>query len=539
MNADESEKGDKGESSGQGNPGTVRAATQPAKRRSATKRARAAAKGGNGGQKGSSERAAPEIVAALKAIQDVVTTPGAADAAIKAIKAIISASPAALGAVKDIAAGAVRAGRTRGVPKRAICLAGGGPAAGLHIGVLQGLKEHGIEFDNEDSVWALSCIGAWVGIVYNQAKEGRGLEETYNFFRDVFRDDESFRSFPTNTIFSPDWFGYADALQDFLLEPQNYRNAFVPRKIMESLVYTLSWLGDRENWRNFSEGDFNRWTLNHVLAVHPAARFLTALIFKSKINGRTKLHYPDSRFLKDIKFEKLNEPGKPYIFHNAWNLSKQELQLFSNRNPATHDYKRITPASLCACSALPLIEQTVQIDGDIYCEGALIDTVNFEELLEDHPDLDEIWISRIVDASQILPPKNMLDSTANLCELFAATVGEDDVKLFKYHVKEAVLNSTKRKWTGTIIEIQVERSINFEWSHTNLENGCARGREAAHQAYGRYETRIKDKKPNQLLIIEPTDEEKQKREKTKRERFNAIEQLLPLLRGDHGYRSLR
>ena len=220
---------------------------------------------------------------------------------------------------------ASRRGKGAHTAKRAICLAGGGPAAGLHIGVLQGLKEHGIKFDNENSVWALSCIGAWVGIVYNQAKEGRGLEETNNFFRDVFRDDKSFRSFPTNTIFSPDWFGYADALQDFLLEPQNYRNAFVPRKIMESLVYTLSWLGDRENWRNFSEGDFNRWTLNHVLAVHPAARFLTALIFKSKINGRTKLHYPDSRFLKDIKFEQLNEPGKPYIFHNAWNLSKQEL----------------------------------------------------------------------------------------------------------------------------------------------------------------------------------------------------------------------
>ena len=24
---------------------------------------------------------------------------------------------------------------------------------------------------------------------------------------------------------------------------------------------------------------------------------------------------------------------------------------------------------------------------------------------------------------------------ANLCQLFAATVGEDDVKLFKYHVR--------------------------------------------------------------------------------------------------------
>ena len=48
--------------------------------------------------------------------------------------------------------------------KRAITLGGGGPAAGLHIGVLEALADRNIEFD----VWSLSCIGAWVGIVYNQ-----------------------------------------------------------------------------------------------------------------------------------------------------------------------------------------------------------------------------------------------------------------------------------------------------------------------------------------------------------------------------------
>lgn len=48
--------------------------------------------------------------------------------------------------------------------KRAIALGGGGPAAGLHIGVLEALANADIEFE----VWALSCIGAWVGIVYNQ-----------------------------------------------------------------------------------------------------------------------------------------------------------------------------------------------------------------------------------------------------------------------------------------------------------------------------------------------------------------------------------
>ena len=526
MNADEDEKGGKSGSSGQRDPGEVGAANQPAKQRAPMKRTRPAAKTANGRKTSTSERTSPKDVAAHEAFDDLVKKLGGPEAAMKAFEAVTKNT-------------ATRQGRNGDGPKRAICLAGGGPAAGLHIGVLQGLKENGIDFDNENSVWALSCIGAWVGIIYNQAKDGKGLEATQAFFRNVFRDDESFRSFPTNTIFSPDWFGYLDAMQDFLCEPQNYRNAFVPRKMMESFLYTLSGLRDRKNWRHFSEGDFNRWTLNHVLAVHPVSRFLTALIFKSKINGRTKLHYPDSKFLTDIKFERLYEPGKPYIFHNAWNLTKQKLQLFSNWDPEGESYKRISPASLCACSALPLIEQTVQVDGDTYCEGALVDTVNFEELIEDHPDLDEIWISRIVDSGQIVAPKNMLDSTANLCELFAATVGEDDVKLFKYHVKETVLKRTKRKWTGTIIEVQVERNINFEWSHTNLENGCERGREAAHQAYARYADVIDDKKPNELLIVAPTEEEKKQREQARREWIIATEQAMPWLRAGRGYWSPR
>jgi hypothetical protein len=55
-------------------------------------------------------------------------------------------------------------------------------------------------------------------------------------------------------------------------------------------------------------------------------------------------------------------------------------------------------------------------------------------LLQDHPDLDEIWVSRIVDAQQVRKPQNLHDSLANLCQLFAATVGEDDVRLFEHHM---------------------------------------------------------------------------------------------------------
>src|SRR6202790_1810016 len=109
--------------------------------------------------------------------------------------------------------------------KRAITLGGGGPAAGLHIGVLEALAaadKPKITFD----VWALSCIGAWVGIVYNQFDKNKNrADETYKFFRDgVFRDDESYKRFPINTVFGPDWRSNIEALNNFVTEPDNYKD---------------------------------------------------------------------------------------------------------------------------------------------------------------------------------------------------------------------------------------------------------------------------------------------------------------------------
>jgi predicted acylesterase/phospholipase RssA len=380
------------------------------------------------------------------------------------------------------------------MPKRAICLAGGGPAAGLHIGVLQRLKEglpnnEALDFD----VWALSCIGAWVGVVYNQAESGKEVQQTYDFFRQVFRDDKSFKSFPMNTVFAPDLAGNAEAMMDFLFDAQNYRNAFLPKKIMESFLHSCSLLSrERKDWK-WSEGDFNQWVLNHFLAVNPAMRFSLALLYKSQIDGLFKLNYPDSGFLQKINFGKLNDRSKPYIFYNAFNFETNTIDLFANNSPTKprkQDHKAISAESLCACSALPFVEQTVEVDGTRYCEGALVDTVNFESLLKDHhrpqenDGLDEIWISRIIDAKQIRPPNNLHDAFANLCQLFAATVGEDDVRLFEYHVREDA--SKPNAFNGTIVEIRVDSRITFDWSHENLDTGRRQGYLAADEACKKY-----------------------------------------------------
>jgi predicted acylesterase/phospholipase RssA len=421
--------------------------------------------------------------------------------------------------------------------KRAITLGGGGPAAGLHIGVLDALQAADITFD----VWALSCIGAWVGIVYNQCDTDKDrAEQTYQFFRSgVFRDDESYEHFPINKVFGSDWRSNTKALNKFITAPDNYEDfAWDPYRMMDSFQESMSLLLDHmpgrdKKFRKLDEGDLNSWILNHALAPNPFVRYFTSMMYLSNVTGLSRINYPDSDFMKGIKFENLFEnkkvgdkekEKKPFIFHNAWNLDKRELALFSNHRMNDKAYQgAINATTLCACSALPFIEQTVKIGEDTYCEGALVDTVNFQSLIEEHGnELDEIWVSRIVDSQQIRKPKNLHDSLANLCELFAATVGEDDVKLFKYHLKE------EKRWKGTVIEIHVPAKIDFKWNHRNLDKGRELGRAAAEDAIAAYRaaagTKTAAENEKVRFINENPKEDKKKRalldEYLKRERLD-------------------
>jgi predicted acylesterase/phospholipase RssA len=150
--------------------------------------------------------------------------------------------------------------------KRAITLGGGGPAAGLHIGVLEAL--HAAEITPKINVWALSCIGAWVGIVYNQWGDNENkVERTYQFFKNgVFRDDESYKRFPINTVFGRDWRSNIKALNNFVTDRDNYKDfLWDPYRMMDffqdSMKIMFEQLPDRDQRKKFTkldEGDFNR-----------------------------------------------------------------------------------------------------------------------------------------------------------------------------------------------------------------------------------------------------------------------------------------
>lgn len=440
-----------------------------------------------------------------------------------------------------MASSAKRAPRKK---KRAIALAGGGPAAGFHIGALSALEEHGITFD----IWSLSCIGAWVGVYYNLMTGPNKAKQTFDFFKEhAFRDTASYQGFPVNKAFTPNLQAYATAWMTHALDPKTYRDVFnVGTDLPSAAAGWSKFLATPAMWG--SEGDRNAHVLNNILAVHPMSRFLTSMLYSSGINGLSNIYYKDSTFLANIKLAELDllnveglgqfssaqlsdlirsyDPGLipaerrqlPEIYHNAWRLTDDSklppvtgaLQLFNNK---WYDYRRrdklprtylpITHPSLCSCSALPYIEQTVQVPNDDfreYSEGALFDTVSFRNLVEDHPDLDEIWVCRIVDYRQVRLQKNLHDSLGNLCEQFAAEVGENDIELFKSHL---------RKSTGRIpriveIPLQPKTRINYRWDHENLQLSFDEGQRAVRTLLEQSTPPSRSRSQSQSLSSETT-----------------------------------
>jgi len=374
-----------------------------------------------------------------------------------------------------------------GTKKRALALAGGGPAAGLHIGALKALEEAGITFD----VFSLSCVGAWVGLVYNTRSardaQGRGpAEQTLDFFEKYcFRDDDSYAWFPMNRGFAPDFIALWWALASFPFSKDNDWSKLVPAS-PQAWAGMFRWMAPFAEGRWPTQQEINAGILNDWLAVNPATRYFTSLAFKSQINGLARIYYQDSHVLEEVFQGDRLAQVKPDIYHNAWRMPRGDepgrIQIFHNRpdpaNPAHKDYLTISKKSLCACSALPFIEESVKLDdGYEYTEGALVDTVNFANLLRDHANIDEVWVSRIVDEGQVQPARSLGDSLANLPMQFAAEVGEDDIKLFRQHL----LNQSVMRPRVVEIPIKPKTEVRFHWSHENLRQGYKEGYEAVRR----------------------------------------------------------
>ncbi|MDP2697126.1 patatin-like phospholipase family protein [Thalassospira sp.] len=356
--------------------------------------------------------------------------------------------------------------------KRAIFLSGGGPAVGLSLGVLKRLRE---EADIKFDVWSSACIGAWLAVSYHQADEGQEIEQSVEFFRKIFRPANVYERFPIAGAFAPDFFSDFHNKMAYLFNPASYNNLIVPEAIAGAADHVQHFMKNPKYW---TPHNLNDVLLNGVLAAHPVARFMVGALYQTETKGLAKIYSPDSMFLDRLKFDRLYQEDKPAIFHNAYNLTQQRLELFTNK-PEKYNLPAMDGQTLCACSALPFIEEPVEINGDMYCEGATVDTVSFFDFLRLHPDVDEVWVSRILDLKQVRQPQNLYDSLNNLVMMFAASASEDAVERFKREVAES-----GRKIN--IIEIPVSPNITYDWTWENLDCGIEDGYQATSAVLEQY-----------------------------------------------------
>ncbi|QHQ36344.1 patatin-like phospholipase family protein [Algicella marina] len=348
--------------------------------------------------------------------------------------------------------------------KRAITLGGGGPAAGLHLGALKCFRDHGITFD----VWALSCIGVWVGAHYVCYPPETAPEDTIEHFRKyVFRDDVSYDKFPISPGFVPDIQHNSTALMKYLVDPTSYQNLFAPVAIRQAGEALQTYMSDPKYW---NPNAFAQLT-TAMAAANPMTRFMTSWLWKSEMTGLTGGHHKGPGLSTNLNVEELFEPDKPFLYHNAWNMTDDRIEMFANRVKPPRHMQKMTSESMSACSALPFLIEPVEFNGKSYCEGALVRTVSFTDLIQDHPDLEEIWVIRIVDPKQIRPPKNMDDAMNNLCMLFAGALGESNVEEFEEHLAQHPKLAERIK----VRVVPVSHEITYDWNHSNLELGVEQG----------------------------------------------------------------
>jgi predicted acylesterase/phospholipase RssA len=372
--------------------------------------------------------------------------------------------------------------------KRALTLAGGGPAVGIGLGALRALQEFEIKFD----VWSLSCVGAWLGCLYHVSPKPRRtdkdkLQYVEELMESFFREDDVYDKFPCPTVFLPDIPDTIAASLRFMVDPHSYENGIVTTEIQKGYRDLLDYYLTPSRW---SYGDFCHLMLNAMLGPNPAVRFLMSLIYKSEIPGQNKLWFGHSyNLLKAFDMALLDEADVPILYHNAYDVDHEKLQLFSNKNG---NYPKISAQTLCACSGLPFILSPVKINGTTYVEGATVDTVGFWHLLDNHPDLDEVWVCRILDNRQIRPHHNLVEALNNLVMLFAGTTSEDDVKLFKYHLAMRNQTNAAKAARGAqprrieLIEFPVDYLTNYEWNHSNLRASATKSHLTARKTIQDY-----------------------------------------------------
>lgn len=274
--------------------------------------------------------------------------------------------------------------------RTALVLGGGAPNMALMAGVLAGLYERGVTFD----VVSCSGAGSLAGLLWLAPPKGRTPAEALRSVTTMSVADPIYQYCPVNyKVFQKPGY-WADL----------WRRALAANPLLE--------LDAKEYERSRP----------YALAIDAMLLWAATMMPSSLLYGSWGLCQPTPFVEQIIDFERIKEI-KPYFYLNAYNVTKEIIDNFTK--------DEITPDHFHAALAFPFIYGPYPLNGNLYYEGAVVDCLNFKDLVERHPGLETIVVVDVLGTDTLIrAPRNLYDSWVLSMIIPLVKTAEDNIDLF-------------------------------------------------------------------------------------------------------------
>jgi predicted patatin/cPLA2 family phospholipase len=163
-----------------------------------------------------------------------------------------------------------------------------------------------------------------------------------------------------------------------------------------------------------------------------------------------------------IDFEKIKHIA-PYFYLNAFNATTGVIDDFSK--------EKITLDHFHAALAFPFIYGPYQMNNNLYYEGAVVDCLNFKDVVEKHPGLETIVVFDVLGADNLIrAPRNLYDSWVLSMIIPLVKTAEDNLDLFALKHNKGWLRTEGAKTDLLKIEFDIPEAHLVEvldWSASN------------------------------------------------------------------------
>ncbi len=341
---------------------------------------------------------------------------------------------------------------------RALILSGGAPNMTLMAGALCFFEEKGVRFD----VISTAGAGAVVGLIYVAPKEMIPVTALKSLVN-LGVHDSIYKWFPVNyKVFEKP--GYlADFYRQFLQSVPMDGNL---------LSYFLPWAEKIENEQDAHKGRhlfMDLMKLFHSLfcptSVTPASAGLCAHApFISKI----------------VDFDKIKHI-RPDLYINAYNITRRRMENFSKHEIDIRHFQ----ASL----SFPFIYPPYQMNGDYYFEGAAENCLNYEPLINLHPEIDTIVVFDIMGIEDwVREPRDLYDAWIMSIIIPLVAISKAETRIFELKHNTDENGNPIRKLLKVPFEVPAQYLPDvMHWSYGNLKRLFEIGYESGQKFYEKYQ----------------------------------------------------